>query len=98
MRILLGMSGGVDSTYAALKLKNEGHEVEGAVLVMHRYSPTKDAEEAAAALGIALHVIDCTADFERCVVGNFISEYRAARTPNPCVICNSEIKFVKLLD
>ena len=98
MRILLGMSGGVDSTYAALKLKKEGHEVEGAVLIMHEYSPVSDAMAAAAALDIPLHVIDCSEAFGECVIGNFISEYTAARTPNPCVICNSEIKFKRLLD
>ena len=96
MRILLGMSGGVDSTYAALKLKKEGHEVEGAVLIMHEYSPVSDAMAAAEALDIPLHVIDCSEAFGECVIGNFISEYTAARTPNPCVICNSEIKFKRL--
>ena len=57
MRILLGMSGGLDSTYAAMKLKEEGHTVEGACLLMHPYTDTHLAKEAADSLGIKLHVI-----------------------------------------
>lgn len=98
MRILLGMSGGVDSTYAALKLKEEGHDVEGAVLVMHEYTETDLAEAAAKSVGIPLHKIDCRDVFESRVVGNFISEYLSGRTPNPCVVCNSDVKFRVLLD
>ena len=98
MKILLGLSGGVDSTYAALKLKNEGHEVCGTVLKMHGYSPLDDAETSAEALGIPLYKINCESDFKSVVVSNFISEYKSARTPNPCVICNSEVKFTALLD
>ncbi len=98
MRILLGMSGGVDSTYAALKLKEEGHEVEGAVLVMHDYTETESAESASRSVGIPLHKIDCRDIFESRVVSNFISEYLSGRTPNPCVVCNSDVKFRVLLD
>lgn len=96
MKILVGMSGGVDSSYAALKLKSMGHEVEGAILRMHQYTETAAAEEAAAALGIPLHIIDCTVPFDNIVVTNFINEYKNARTPNPCIVCNSEVKFVYL--
>lgn len=97
MKILLGMSGGLDSTYAALKLLREGHSVEGAVLVMHEYTDTSSAEAAAHSLGIPCHVIDCKNEFQSSVVSNFISEYLAGRTPNPCIICNSEVKFSFLL-
>ncbi len=97
MKILLGLSGGVDSTYAALALKNAGHEVEAAVLIMHEYTAVNEAKESAASLGIPLHVIDCREEFKRIVEENFISEYIKARTPNPCIICNSEIKFFHLL-
>ena len=96
MKILLGLSGGVDSTYAALKLKNEGHEVTGAVLHMHGYSPMSDAAVAAGSVGIPLVEINCEEAFCRIVVENFIDEYLKARTPNPCVICNSEVKFREL--
>ncbi len=98
MKILLGMSGGIDSTYAALKLKEEGHTVEGAVLIMHSYTETEAAELAAASVGIPLRKIDCRERFDSVVVENFISEYRCGRTPNPCVICNSEVKFKILLE
>lgn len=98
MRVLLGMSGGVDSSYAALKLKESGHDVEGAVLLMHEYTEVDDAREAAESVGIPIHVIDAREAFSRVVVGNFISEYAEGRTPNPCIICNSEVKFRLLCD
>jgi tRNA-specific 2-thiouridylase len=96
MKILLGLSGGVDTTYAALKLKNEGQDVVGAVLKMHGYSPISDAASAAEATGIPLVEINCEELFEKIVVANFIDEYLSARTPNPCIICNSEVKFREL--
>ena len=98
MKILLGLSGGVDSTYAALKLKNEGHEVEGAVVLMHPYTDISGAERSAAELGIELHVIDATDAFSNTVCENFVSEYVNGRTPNPCVVCNREVKFKYLCD
>ncbi len=98
MKILLGMSGGIDSTYAALKLIEEGHKVEGAVLIMHDYTEVGAAESAAESVGIPLHKIDCREIFKQTVVENFISEYGKGRTPNPCTYCNSEVKFRFLLD
>ena len=98
MKILLGMSGGLDSTFAAYKLSKCGHEVEGAVLKMHEFTEISDARLAAEDMGIPLHVIDATAEFENCVVENFVSEYLNGRTPNPCIVCNSEVKFRLLLD
>lgn len=98
MRILLGMSGGLDSTYAALQLKNEGHTVEGAFIKMHQYAETDEAVSAAKGLGIPLHIINAEEQFENCVVNYFVSEYRSGRTPNPCVVCNSEVKFRILCD
>ena len=97
MKILLGLSGGVDSTYATLKLLRQGHTVEGATLVMHEHTELSEARESAESLGIPLHVIDCTEQFEKTVKANLVNEYLSARTPNPCVICNSEIKFIYLL-
>ena len=97
MRILLGLSGGVDSTYAALALKAAGHEVEAAVLLMHEYTSVDEAKESADSLGIPLHIIDVRDEFEKIVKSNFVLEYKNARTPNPCVVCNSEIKFSHLL-
>ncbi len=98
MKILLGMSGGVDSTFAAYKLLEEGHTVEGAVLLMHEYTDLKAARESADSLGIPLHVLDGRELFESTVVPNFISEYKHGRTPNPCIICNREVKFRILCD
>ena len=98
MKILVGMSGGVDSTYAAHKLIEEGHDVAGAVLVMHDYTEVSAAEASAAALGISLYIINCRERFESEVVTNFIDEYRHGRTPNPCIVCNSRVKFDCLLD
>ena len=98
MRILVGMSGGIDSTFAAHRLMSLGHEVSGAVIDMHDYSDISAARAAAEALGISLYIINCRKTFEERVVSNFISEYRKGRTPNPCIICNSEVKFECLLD
>ncbi len=98
MKILVGMSGGVDSTYAAHKLIEEGHDVAGAILVMHDYTEVPAAEASAAALGISLYIINCRERFESEVVTNFIDEYRHGRTPNPCIVCNSRVKFDCLLD
>ncbi len=98
MRILLGMSGGLDSTYAALKLMEEGHSVEGAVLIMHDYTELDSAKAAARELGIRLHEVDCRELFSKTVIPDFISQYKRGRTPNPCIVCNREVKFKVLLE
>ena len=97
MKVLLGLSGGVDSTYAALALKDAGYEVVAAHLLMHGKMNAAEARESAAALGIPLYEVDCRDRFSDIVIENFINEYTTARTPNPCVICNSEVKFIELL-
>ena len=97
MRILVGISGGVDSAYAAKKLLTEGHKVEGAVLIMHDYTEIDAAREAAESVGIKLHEIDCRDNFEK-IKENFVSEYTKGRTPNPCIICNERVKFRTLYD
>lgn len=97
MRILVGMSGGLDSTYAAFKLIKEGHEVVGAVDVMHEYTEIDSAAAAADSLGIPLCKIDATAHF-KAVKDNFVDEYAKGRTPNPCVVCNPLVKFRVLVD
>ena len=98
MRILLGMSGGLDSTYAAYELLSQGHTVEGAVLKMHEYTDIQSASDSAESLGIPLHVIDCREEFEKKVISNFLDEYPKGRTPNPCVVCNSSVKFFELFE
>ena len=97
MKILVGISGGVDSAFAAKKLMLEGNEVEGAVLIMHQHTEINAAREAADSVGIKLHEIDCTAAFEE-IKQNFVNEYINARTPNPCIICNERVKFRILYD
>ncbi len=96
MKILLGLSGGLDSAYSATKLIEAGHTVEGATLVMHDYTDISECERLADELGIALHIIDCKKEFAEIVKNNFVNEYVNGRTPNPCIICNSEIKFKML--
>lgn len=93
MKILLGMSGGLDSTYAARILLDAGHTVEGAVLIMHDHTELREARESAASLGIPLQEIDCRAGFDDAVVLPFCTEYLAGRTPNPCILCNERVKF-----
>ncbi len=95
-KILLGMSGGVDSTFSAVRLLNEGYDVEGAILVMSEHTDTLPAEINAKKLGIPLHIVDCREKFDECVKKNFISEYCRARTPNPCTLCNRYVKMAEL--
>ena len=98
MKVLLGMSGGVDSTYAVHELRRMGYEVFGAVILMHEYTETEEAKLSAEALGVPLYVIDGRRLFEEKVVSSFMNEYCSGRTPNPCIICNREVKFKLLLD
>ncbi len=97
MRILVGCSGGLDSTYAA-RLLSEQHEVCGASLKMSEYTDTKSAKEACDAIGIPFVEIDVRDRFEKCVIDNFVEEYARARTPNPCVVCNRYVKFAALCE
>lgn len=98
MRVLLGISGGLDSTYCAHLLGEQGHTVEGAVLKFGDHTDISAAELSCRELGIPLHVIDCSRDFERFVIGDFIENYRNGRTPNPCTVCNRSVKMKHLHD
>ena len=97
-KILLGMSGGIDSTYAVTELRKQGYEVIGAFLKMTAESETESALRAAEGLGVPLTVVDCTARFRDIVIENFLSEYAAARTPNPCIVCNRFVKIAALCE
>ncbi len=96
--VLVGLSGGLDSTFAALSLIENGYAVEGAVLRFSEHTDLKSAEKAASDLGIKLHVIDCREDFKNFVTDYFTREYLRGRTPNPCVVCNKYVKVKKLFD
>jgi len=101
MRIMLGMSGGVDSSVAALLLKNSGADVVGVTLRLTKDDNGENAEDAAAvakALDIPHITYDLQADFKKTVTDYFVQEYQCGRTPNPCVVCNKAIKFGKMLD
>lgn len=98
-RILLALSGGVDSSVSAELLKHMGYEVAGVVMIM---SPAHDktlfaAREAAKALDIKLFELDLRNDFKAEIIDYFAAEYLKGRTPNPCVRCNPRIKFKYLL-
>ena len=111
-RVLIGMSGGIDSTVAAILLQEQGYELVGAtfrtfdLVKDSELSNTKgccsedsilEAQRLAHALGIEHHILDFRETFHQHVISNFINEYASGRTPNPCVLCNSHIKWGKLL-
>lgn len=98
-KIVLGLSGGVDSTTAALLLKQRGFDVTGIYFDTAGNNKTglADAKKVAEQLGIELHHVDVSKMFGECVIENFCSEYVNGRTPNPCVICNPGVKFKTIL-
>ncbi len=98
-RVVVAMSGGVDSSLTAALLKEEGYEVLG--ITMRHYDGDENLEVAhqvAQKLGISWHILDFTKEFKRLVIDYFCQEYLEGRTPNPCVICNLKIKFGLLLE
>lgn len=102
-KVILGLSGGVDSTAAALILQENGYDVTGLYFdvtpeAVREGTGRKQAEQAAKQLGVDLIYRDVSRDFEEIVIGNFRDEYARARTPNPCIVCNPLIKFRTLLE
>ncbi|GEL95549.1 tRNA 2-thiouridine(34) synthase MnmA [Cellulomonas composti] len=112
MRVLAALSGGVDSAVAAARAVDAGHDVVGVHMALSRtrdqlrngsrgccsIEDAGDARRAADVLGIPYYVWDLSERFEQTVVADFLAEYEAGRTPNPCVRCNEHIKFATLLD
>lgn len=97
-KVLLGMSGGVDSSVAAALLKEKGYEVIGCTMKLwdfgkDNYQPEEDAKKVCDKLGISHCVLDYQEEFRCRVIQNFIEEYQEARTPNPCIECNRYLKF-----
>jgi len=110
-RVLLGMSGGVDSSVAGYLLREQGYDVIGVTMKVWPQDcisraedkccgpqAVADARNVAHSLGIPHYVVDEADQFEQLVINYFSSEYRAGRTPNPCVMCNEKLKFGKLWD
>ena len=100
-KVLLGMSGGVDSSVSAILLKKAGYEVIGCTMNLldePNEESIKDAKKVCEKLGIEHHVFDCRKEFRCHVIDTFISEYENARTPNPCVECNQYLKFDTFYD
>ncbi|MEU9884821.1 tRNA 2-thiouridine(34) synthase MnmA [Sphaerisporangium sp. NPDC051017] len=112
LRVLAAMSGGVDSAVAAARIAEAGHDVTGVHLALSSnpqsyrtgargcctLEDSRDARRAADVIGIPFYVWDMAERFHRDVVEDFVSEYAAGRTPNPCLRCNEKIKFEAVLD
>jgi tRNA-specific 2-thiouridylase len=112
LRVVAALSGGVDSAVAAARAIDAGHEVVGVHLALAEdrtagpvggrgcctLDDANDARRAADVLGIGFYIWDLSAEFRREVVDDFVAEYAAGRTPNPCMRCNEAIKFSALLD
>src|SRR4051812_13807374 len=112
LRVLAAMSGGVDSAVAAARIAEAGHDVTGIHLALSRnpqsyrsgargcctIEDANDARRAADVIGIPFYVWDLSERFHRDVVEDFVAEYAAGRTPNPCLRCNEKIKFEAVLD
>jgi len=112
LRVLAAMSGGVDSATAAARAVDAGHEVTGVHLALSQnpqsyrtgargcctLEDARDARRAADVIGIPFYVWDMADRFKQDVVDDFVAEYAAGRTPNPCLRCNEKIKFAAVLD
>ena len=103
-KVLVGMSGGVDSSMTAYMLQNDGYEIIGCYMKLHNTrvgyheKNIEAGKRVADFLGIEYHILDLEADFKNEVYDYFVEEYKKGRTPNPCVKCNRSIKFSGMYD
>jgi len=101
-KVLVGMSGGIDSTVSALLLKEDGYEVEGLYMKLHSKPGYHEihlarAQKAADFVGMKLHVLDLQEIFNQKVFQPFIDTYAEGKTPNPCALCNRSLKFGEMI-
>lgn len=92
-KVLIGISGGVDSSVSALLLKEQGYEPIGTTLELFEESTHTDAQNVCKDLNMPHHIYNCTQDFKKYVINDFIDCYANCKTPNPCIECNKYMKF-----
>ena len=97
-KILVGMSGGLDSAYAVNLLRREGYEVVGAALVFSDHTDIESVRRVAEELSVPLYEKDVKALFRDKVMADFIACYQNGKTPNPCVVCNRYVKMRALYE
>lgn len=97
-KVIVGMSGGVDSSVAASILKDEGYEVIGITFKFIDDFDATDAKKVCEKLGIEHHIVDQRDKFKNLIIDSFINDYKNGLTPNPCVLCNRDVKLKFLFD